>query len=60
MAKDKFERTKPHCNVGTIGHIDHGKTTTTGALLAVQAAKGLAKAKAYSEIAKGGSVRDDT
>ena len=60
MAKDKFERTKPHCNVGTIGHIDHGKTTTTGALLAVQAAKGLAKAKAYSEIAKGGTVRDAT
>ncbi len=60
MAKDKFERTKPHCNVGTIGHIDHGKTTTTGALLAVQAAKGLAKAKAYSDIAKGGTVRDAT
>ncbi len=60
MAKEKFERTKPHCNVGTIGHIDHGKTTTTGALLAVQAAKGLAKAKAYSDIAKGGTVRDST
>ena len=60
MAKDKFQRTKPHVNVGTIGHIDHGKTTTTGAILAVQAAKGLAKAKAYSEIAKGGTVRDST
>ncbi len=60
MAKEVFERKKPHCNVGTIGHIDHGKTTTTGALLAVQAAKGLAKAKAYSEIAKGGTVRDAT
>ncbi len=60
MAKEVFARTKPHCNVGTIGHIDHGKTTTTGALLAVQAAKGLAKAKAYSEIAKGGTVRDAT
>jgi elongation factor Tu len=60
MAKDKFERTKPHCNVGTIGHIDHGKTTTTGALLAVQAAKGLAKPLAYSDIAKGGTVRDAT
>lgn len=60
MAKDKFERTKPHCNVGTIGHIDHGKTTTTGALLAVQAAKGLAQAKGYSDIAKGGTVRDET
>ena len=60
MAKDVFARTKPHVNVGTIGHIDHGKTTTTGALLAVQAAKGLAKFKAYSEIAKGGTVRDET
>src|SRR5215208_6645316 len=60
MAKEQFVRTKPHCNVGTIGHIDHGKTTTTGALLAVQAAKGLAQAKAYSEIAKGGTVRDAT
>ena len=60
MAKESFERTKPHVNVGTIGHIDHGKTTTTGAILAVQAAKGLAEMKAYSEIAKGGTVRDDT
>ena len=40
MAKETFNRTKPHVNVGTIGHIDHGKTTTTGAILAVQAAKG--------------------
>jgi elongation factor Tu len=60
MAKANFERTKPHVNVGTIGHIDHGKTTLTGSILAVQAAKGLAQAKAYSEIAKGGTVRDDT
>jgi elongation factor Tu len=60
MAKEQFNRTKPHCNVGTIGHIDHGKTTTTGALLAVQAAKGLAQAKGYSDIAKGGTVRDET
>ena len=60
MAKENFSRTKPHVNVGTIGHIDHGKTTTTGAILAVQAAKGLAKGKAYSEIAKGGTVRDET
>jgi len=60
MAKDTFERGKPHLNVGTIGHIDHGKTTLTGALLAVQAAKGLATPKAYSEIAKGGTVRDET
>ncbi len=60
MAKATFERTKPHVNVGTIGHIDHGKTTTTGAILAVQAAKGLAKAKSYADIAKGGTVRDAT
>ena len=60
MAKEVFERKKPHCNVGTIGHIDHGKTTTTGALLAVQAAKGLAQAKSYADIAKGGTVRDAT
>ncbi|MEQ8849047.1 elongation factor Tu [Botrimarina sp.] len=60
MAKDTFERTKPHVNVGTIGHIDHGKTTTTGAIMAVQAAKGLAKFKSYADIAKGGTVRDET
>jgi elongation factor Tu len=60
MAKEEFQRTKPHVNVGTIGHIDHGKTTLTGAILAVQAAKGLAEAKGYAEIAKGGTVRDDT
>ena len=60
MAKEKFERTKPHVNVGTIGHIDHGKTTTTAAILAVQAAKGLASVKSYSDIAKGGTVRDAT
>ena len=58
MAKETFSRTKPHVNVGTIGHIDHGKTTLTAALLAVLAAQGQAKAKAYSEIAKGGTVRD--
>jgi elongation factor Tu len=60
MAKANFERTKPHVNVGTIGHIDHGKTTTTAAILAVQAAKGLAQTKSYSDIAKGGTVRDET
>jgi len=60
MAKEEFKRDKPHVNVGTIGHIDHGKTTTTGAILAVQAAKGLAEAKGYADIAKGGTVRDDT
>ena len=60
MAKEQFVRSKPHCNVGTIGHIDHGKTTTTAALLSVQAAKGLAAIKSYSDIAKGGTVRDAT
>ena len=60
MAKEEFKRNKPHVNVGTIGHIDHGKTTTTAAILAVQAAKGLAEAKNYSDIAKGGTVRDAT
>ena len=58
MAKEIFARTKPHVNVGTIGHIDHGKTTLTAALLAVLAAHGQAKAKAYADIAKGGTVRD--
>ena len=58
MAKETFTRTKPHVNVGTIGHIDHGKTTLTAALLAVLAAHGQAKAKAYADIAKGGTVRD--
>ena len=52
MAKDKFERTKPHVNVGTIGHVDHGKTTTTAAILSVCAEKGWAKPLSYDEIAK--------
>lgn len=60
MAKDVFKRTKPHVNVGTIGHIDHGKTTLTGAILSVQGAKGLAQFKSYADIAKGGTVRDST
>ncbi|MGQ9604909.1 MAG: elongation factor Tu [Thermogutta sp.] len=60
MAKDVFVRSKPHVNVGTIGHIDHGKTTLTGAILAVQSKKGLASFKSYADIAKGGTVRDAT
>jgi len=60
MAKEQFQRTKPHVNVGTIGHIDHGKSTLTAAILAVQAKKGLAKFVPYSEITKGGTVRDET
>jgi elongation factor Tu len=52
MAKAKFERTKPHVNVGTIGHIDHGKTTLTAAITKVLATKGLATAKSYDDVAK--------
>ena len=50
MAKEKFERTKPHCNIGTIGHVDHGKTTLTAAITKVLAEAGGAKATAYDEI----------
>ena len=52
MAKEKFARTKPHVNVGTIGHIDHGKTTLTAAITKVLATKGFATAKAYDDVAK--------
>ncbi|MFH1380551.1 MAG: elongation factor Tu [Candidatus Omnitrophota bacterium] len=58
MAKAKFERTKPHVNIGTIGHIDHGKTCLTSAITCVLAEKGQATKKSYAEIAKGGAVRD--
>src|SRR5690349_21524256 len=50
MAKAKFERTKPHVNVGTIGHVDHGKTTLTAAITAIQAKKGLAQVRDYGSI----------
>ena len=50
MAKEKFERTKPHVNIGTIGHVDHGKTTLTSAITKCLASKGLAQAKAFDEI----------
>src|ERR1041384_7189575 len=60
MAKEKFVRSKPHVNVGTIGHIDHGKTTLTASLVKVQSKKGLAKEIKYADIAKGGIVRDET
>ena len=50
MAKAKFERTKPHVNIGTIGHVDHGKTTLTAAITLVLSKKGLAQAKSYDEI----------
>src|SRR5213082_2405273 len=59
MAKEEFKRNKPHVNVGTIGHIDHGKTTLTAAIMARQATKYGMKAKSYADIAKGGTVRDE-
>jgi len=52
MAKEKFERTKPHVNVGTIGHVDHGKTTLTAAITKVQSAKGLSQFVSYDQVAK--------
>ena len=52
MAKQIFERTKPHVNVGTIGHVDHGKTTLTAAMTSCQAAKGLCEALTYDQVAK--------
>jgi elongation factor Tu len=52
MAKEKFARTKPHCNVGTIGHVDHGKTTLTAAITKVLAEKGMAQYTAYDQIDK--------
>ena len=52
MAKEKFDRTKPHVNVGTIGHVDHGKTTLTAAITKVQSMKGLSEFIAYDEVAK--------
>jgi elongation factor Tu len=58
MAKGVFERTKPHVNVGTIGHIDHGKSTLTAALSARSAVKHGSTPKTYAEITKGGTVRD--
>jgi elongation factor Tu len=63
MAKEKFDRSKPHVNVGTIGHIDHGKTTLTAALTKVAASKGWAKYVSYDEVAKASESqgrRDDT
>jgi len=60
MAKEAFQRTKPHVNVGTIGHVDHGKSTLTAAIVAVQARKDLATPISYKDITKGGTVRDDS
>jgi len=60
MAKEAFKREKPHINVGTIGHIDHGKSTLTAAIVEVQARRGLAQRISYADITKGGTVRDET
>jgi len=60
MAKEVFKRTKPHVNVGTIGHIDHGKTCLTSAITMVSEKRGLGKTKSYEDIAKGGTVRDSS
>jgi elongation factor Tu len=63
MAKEKFDRSKPHVNVGTIGHVDHGKTTLTAAITRVMSTRGLAKYIAYDEVAKASESqgrRDET
>ncbi|HOW42989.1 MAG TPA: elongation factor Tu [Candidatus Omnitrophota bacterium] len=60
MAKEKFVRSKPHVNIGTIGHIDHGKTTLTAAITTVLSKLGRATVREYADIAKGGTVRDDS
>jgi elongation factor Tu len=59
MAKEAFQRTKPHVNVGTIGHVDHGKSTLTASIVHIQSGKGLAKPISYADITKGGTVRDE-
>src|SRR4029078_5726159 len=58
MAKETFDRSKPHVNIGTIGHVDHGKTTLTAAITKVLAAKGLAKYTAYDQIDKAPEERE--
>jgi elongation factor Tu len=60
MAKVAFQRTKPHVNIGTIGHVDHGKSTLTAAIVEVQSKKGMATPISYADITKGGTVRDAT
>jgi elongation factor Tu len=60
MAKEQFQRTTPHVNVGTIGHVDHGKSTLTASIVAVQNRKGMAPPISYADITKGGTVRDET
>ena len=58
--KEEFQRDKPHVNIGTIGHVDHGKSTLTAAIVDVQAKKGLATPISYADITKGGTVRDES
>ncbi|MDY7096400.1 MAG: GTP-binding protein, partial [Acidobacteriota bacterium] len=58
MAKEKFERTKPHVNIGTIGHVDHGKTTLTAAITRIQAAKDMAQFAAFDAIDKAPEERE--
>ena len=58
MAKEKFVRNKPHVNIGTIGHVDHGKTTLTAAITKTQAAKGMAQFMAYDQIDKAPEERE--
>ena len=60
MAKEEFQRVKPHVNIGTIGHVDHGKSTLTAAIVDVQSKKGLATPISYAAITKGGTVRDES
>ena len=60
MAKEEFVRGKPHVNVGTIGHVDHGKSTLTAAIVDVQSKDGMATPISYADITKGGTVRDDS
>ena len=58
MSKEKFDRSKPHCNIGTIGHVDHGKTTLTAAITKVMAAAGRADFSAYDQIDKAPEERE--
>ena len=60
MAKEEFQRKKPHVNIGTIGHVDHGKSTLTAAIVDVQSKKGMATPISYADITKGGTVRDES
>jgi len=60
MAKEEFQRKKPHVNIGTIGHVDHGKSTLTAAIVEVQSKKGMATPISYADITKGGTVRDES